>query len=107
MLKKIIMRENKNEENESKKLIEEFLIPEFQRIHEKDLDMDCLMIDFELQEEEKYVYKDLQGNQTETTEDILEQLEDIVYSYGIQMYKKTTGCIKYTFVKEISKENLL
>ena len=105
MLKKIIMGENKNAD-ESKKIIEEFLIPEFEKIHEKSPDIDCLMIDFEKTEKEIYVYKDMEGNQKETTENVLEKVEEIILSYGIQIYKKTTGCIKYTFIKEFSKDDL-
>ncbi len=105
MLKKIIMGENKNA-NESKKIIEEFLIPEFEKIHEKSPDIDCLMIDFEKTEKEIYVYKDMDGNQKETTENVLEEVEEIILSYGIQIYKKTTGCIKYTFIKEFPKDDL-
>lgn len=105
MLKKIIMGENKNA-NESKKIIEEFLIPEFEKIHEKSPDIDCLMIDFEKTEKEIYVYKDMDGNQKETTENVLEKVEEIILSYGIQIYKKTTGCIKYTFIKEFPKDDL-
>lgn len=106
MLKKIIMRENKNAETESKKFIEEFLIPEFQSIHEKSPDIDCLMVDFEKAEKEMYIYKDMEGNQKETTEDILEKVEEIIFDYGIQIYIKTTGCIKYTFIKEFPKDDL-
>ena len=105
MLKKIIMGENKNA-NESKKIIEEFLIPEFEKIHEKSPDIDCLMIDFEKTEKEIYVYKDMDGNQKETTENVLEKVEEIILYYGIQIYKKTTGCIKYTFIKEFPKDDL-
>ncbi len=105
MFKKIIMGENKNA-NESKKIIEEFLIPEFEKIHEKSPDIDCLMIDFEKTEKEIYVYKDMDGNQKETTENVLEEVEEIILSYGIQIYKKTTGCIKYTFIKEFPKDDL-
>ena len=105
MLKKIIMGENKNAD-ESKKIIEEFLIPEFEKIHEKSPDIDCLMIDFEKTEKEIYVYKDIDGNQKETTENVLEKVEEIILSYGIQIYKKTTGCIKYTFIKEFPKDDL-
>lgn len=105
MLKKIIMGENKNAD-ESKKIIEEFLIPEFEKIHEKSPDIDCLMIDFEKTEKEIYVYKDMDGNQKETTENVLEKVEEIILSYGIQIYKKTTGCIKYTFIKEFPKDDL-
>lgn len=105
MLKKIIMGENKNAD-ESKKIIEEFLIPEFEKIHKKSPDIDCLMIDFEKTEKEIYVYKDMDGNQKETTENVLEKVEEIILSYGIQIYKKTTGCIKYTFIKEFPKDDL-
>ena len=48
----------------------------------------------------------MDGNQKETTENVLEKVEEIILSYGIQIYKKTTGCIKYTFIKEFPKDDL-
>lgn len=103
MLKRIITRNEKSIENEGKKLIEEFLIPEFDAIKSKNPDLDFLVIDFILSGEDKYVYDSIKGSTKESTEEILELVEDIALKYGIQAYKKPEKVQKYTFIKELKR----
>lgn len=103
MLKRIITRNEKSVENEGKNLIEEFLIPEFEAIKNKNPDLDFWVIDFILSGEDKYAYDSIKGITKESTEEILGLVEDIALKYGIQAYKETEKVQKYTFIKELKR----
>ena len=111
MLKKIIMGENKNAD-ESKKIIEEFLIPEFEKIHEKSPDIDCLMIDFEKTEKDAHKqltkYKAYKGDKYEVEfycptcgrQEIIEVEKSEQKKFKCDCLEKQYAEIKFTYKKE-------